>query len=126
MNDSDYIYLTKTLLKQTKIDLADYKEQQMRRRLDGFIESLGYKSVKEFCVSLSRNPDVLARVKTFLTINVSEFFRDSSLLRPLSTDVVAGAGAQRSILGCLRCGEQGVGRLQICGTILRQVVVDRG
>jgi chemotaxis protein methyltransferase CheR len=78
LNDSDYTQLTKTLLKHTKIDLANYKAQQMRRRLDGLIDSMGHKSVRDFCDTLSRNPDVLARVRTFLTINVSEFYRDSS------------------------------------------------
>jgi chemotaxis protein methyltransferase CheR len=88
LNDSDYIQLTKTLLKQTNIDLANYKPQQMRRRLDGLIDSLGHSSVKEFCESLSQNPDVLARVKTFLTINVSEFFRDSSQFAVLKSHVL--------------------------------------
>ena len=90
LKDSDYIQLTKTLLKHTGIDLSNYKAQQMRRRLDGLIESLGHKNVREFCDSLSRNPDVLARVKTFLTINVSEFFRDSSQFAVLKSHVLPG------------------------------------
>ena len=88
LNDSDYTRVTKTVLQQTNIDLTNYKAQQMRRRLDGLIDSLGYNTVKEFCDSLARNPEVLSRLKTFLTINVSEFYRDSSQFAVLKSHVL--------------------------------------
>ncbi|MDP6452810.1 MAG: protein-glutamate O-methyltransferase CheR [SAR202 cluster bacterium] len=88
MNDKDYSQITKTVLRKTNIDLANYKAQQMRRRLDGLIESLGHKSVQDFCDAVSRDPDVLARVKTFLTINVSEFYRDSTQFGVLKSRVL--------------------------------------
>ena len=77
MDDQEYELISRQILKLTGIDLANYKAQQMRRRLTG-ISSSDAPSVAEYCELIRHDPDALAKLKNFLTINVSEFFRDAN------------------------------------------------
>ena len=76
MNDAEYAYLSKVLRKLTKIDLNQYRSKQMRRRLDAFISGYGPQSIAAYCRDLDRDPEMLKSLQDFLTINVSQFFRD--------------------------------------------------
>lgn len=88
MNDQEYAYLKTTIQRLTDIDLGSYKSQQMRRRLDGFITRYSPGGVAVFCKTLDREPGVLSKLKDFLTINVSEFFRDSGQFSILKTQIM--------------------------------------
>ncbi len=87
MTDEEYRYLTRALLRLTGINLGGYKTPQMRRRLDGYISSRQV-SVTEFCHSLANDPGALATLRSFLTINVSEFFRDPDQFTLLKTSIL--------------------------------------
>jgi len=78
MTDEEYAYLAKTILKMIDIDLDHYRAKQMRRRLETFIESEQNIKVVDYCRKLETNPDLTQKMRDFLTINVSEFFRDGS------------------------------------------------
>ena len=88
MNDQEYTYLQNTIRRLTNIDLGSYKSQQMRRRLEGFIVRSSPGGVALFCKMLERDAEVLRRLKDFLTINVSEFFRDFSQFNLLRTQIL--------------------------------------
>ncbi len=85
MDDQEYLYLKRKLLKLTNIDLDSYKSQQMRRRLNVFFAHTGAKNVVDYGHMLEQNQGVLEKLRSFLTINVSEFFRDSSPFEQLQT-----------------------------------------
>lgn len=87
MEDQEYTYLKDHIRKLTGIDLDHYKTQQMRRRLEGFLARIPDTSVVPYCKLLERDPDALSRLKDFLTINVSEFFRDTVHFEMLKTKV---------------------------------------
>jgi chemotaxis protein methyltransferase CheR len=88
VNDQEYNYLKERILRLTGIDLEDYKSQQMRRRLEGFISRAPETEVVLFCKLLDKDPAVLKKLKDFLTINVSEFFRDSAQFDVLKNRIV--------------------------------------
>lgn len=88
MDDKDFQHLKHKILKLTKIDLDSYKSQQMRRRLDMFVGHSGCATVSDYCLKLERDREVLTRLTNFLTINVSEFFRDSALFDTLRKQVL--------------------------------------
>ncbi|MBN2238698.1 MAG: protein-glutamate O-methyltransferase CheR [Dehalococcoidales bacterium] len=88
MNDESYLYLKRKLVKLTKIDLDNYKSQQMQRRLGNFIERYALKNIIEYCQLIESNPAELRKLLDFLTINVSEFFRDSHIFKHLETDII--------------------------------------
>jgi chemotaxis protein methyltransferase CheR len=75
MEDQEYTFLKSRIYRVTGIDLSSYKTQQMRRRLDGFINSYSI-TVPAYCRMLEQNPACLKKLQDFITINVSEFFRD--------------------------------------------------
>ena len=76
VNDQEYAYLSAKILKLTGIDIGCYKGQQMRRRLTGFISKYDVPSVAVYCRKLEQDPVKVDELLKFLTINVSEFFRD--------------------------------------------------
>lgn len=85
MDDQSYLYLKRKILKLTDIELDNYKSQQMRRRLDVFLAHTGAKNVIDYGHMLEQNQDMLQGLRNFLTINVSEFFRDLSPFKQLRT-----------------------------------------
>ncbi len=64
------------VLRLTKIDLSSYKEKQMRRRIDSLINKNRCESYDSYVKLLKSNPDVFDEFVNFLTINVSEFYRN--------------------------------------------------
>lgn len=88
MDDKEYLYLKKKILQIININLDSYKSQQMRRRLNTFVASKPAKNIVEYGRMLEQNQDMLNELRNFLTINVSEFFRDSSPFKQLSTVII--------------------------------------
>lgn len=70
------------------IDLNSYKEAQMKRRIDGFASKRGVKGYVEFYNLLRSDSDVCNQFITYLTINVSEFYRNPAQWQTLRTDII--------------------------------------
>lgn len=90
MDDKDFSMLKQQINVLTGIDLDLYKSQQMRRRLEGFLSRMPDIGVAPYCKLLARDADALQRLKDFLTINVSEFFRDTAQFEVLKTRILPG------------------------------------
>ena len=60
----------------TKIDLNAYKEKQMRRRIDSLVTKHRIKSYPEYVNLLKTDTSAFEEFVNFLTINVSEFYRN--------------------------------------------------
>ena len=71
----------------TKIDLNAYKEKQMKRRIDTLIGKTKAKTYDEYVSLLKTDKAVLEQFVNFLTINVSEFYRNPDQWRILDTKV---------------------------------------
>lgn len=71
-----YEEFKKDVLKLTKIDLNFYKEKQMRRRIDTLATKNGAKTYAEYVVMLKSDKEKFEQFVNFLTINVSEFYRN--------------------------------------------------
>lgn len=78
MNEQEYIYVKKKIGELTKVDLDKYGSNQMMRRLDGFLSRARATSVAEYFKLLEKDVKELTKLQDFLTINVSEFFRDTA------------------------------------------------
>lgn len=66
----------KDILALTKIDLNSYKEKQMKRRIDTLISKNGINSYKDYVALIKRDEEKFEQFVNFLTINVSEFYRN--------------------------------------------------
>lgn len=73
---SDYEQFIESIKRKTGIDLALYKEAQMKRRLTSLYEKKGYKNFNDFFAALDKDKDLLYEFLDRMTINVSEFYRN--------------------------------------------------
>lgn len=67
----------KDILGLTKIDLNSYKEKQMKRRIDTLISKNRITSYKDYVALIKKDKDKFEQFVNFLTINVSEFYRNA-------------------------------------------------
>ncbi len=78
----------KTVVKSSVgIDLEHYKDEQMRRRLDSWLVRSGLKTWDEYFAKIKVNPDELLKFRNYLTINVTEFYRDTERWKHLQSTV---------------------------------------
>lgn len=73
---SDYELFIEGIKRKTGIDLALYKEAQMKRRLTSLYEKKGYRDFVTFLHALEKDRDLMNEFLDRMTINVSEFYRN--------------------------------------------------
>ncbi len=74
--------------KLTTIDLSAYKEKQMKRRIDGLISKHGCTSYSEYVGLIKADKDAFDEFVSFLTINVSEFYRNPEQWKLLDKEFI--------------------------------------
>jgi chemotaxis protein methyltransferase CheR len=72
----DYEGFKTSIYKLTNINLTAYKEQQMKRRIDSLISKNGFSNYSEYFNELKDNCETKSEFINYLTINVSEFYRN--------------------------------------------------
>ena len=88
MTEEEFAFLKKKILKVTRIDLEKYKSNQMRRRLDTFVANANFSSVAAYCQAMELDTEMINKLRDFLTINVSEFFRDGKYFQTLQGEIL--------------------------------------
>lgn len=86
------------------LDLSAYKQPQMRRRIDAFIVRHCDGDRNVFLDRVARDRDFLAAVRDMLTINVTEFFRDSPQWARLEKEILPGLIQSRASLSVWSAG----------------------
>ncbi|MBN2796373.1 MAG: protein-glutamate O-methyltransferase CheR [Clostridia bacterium] len=76
------------VLKKTGIDLSSYKERQMKRRIESMIKRNGKNDFEEYFNLIDKDVDRFNEFINYLTINVSEFFRNPSQWENLKDIVI--------------------------------------
>lgn len=84
----DYEYFKKEILKITGINLTAYKEVQMKRRIDALITKYGVSGYNNFVERLKSDKVLLNEFVEYITINVSEFYRNPEQWEYLSKEVL--------------------------------------
>lgn len=74
--------------KLTKIDLNCYKEKQMRRRIDTLAKKNQADSYEEYVKMLKQDKNLFEQFVNFLTINVSEFYRNPDQWKLMDENVI--------------------------------------
>ena len=72
----DYEAFKAEIFKMTQINLSYYKEKQMKRRIDSLIKKNGYELYADYVKALKANEVLFNEFINYLTINVSEFYRN--------------------------------------------------
>ncbi|KRN30725.1 protein-glutamate O-methyltransferase CheR [Liquorilactobacillus mali] len=77
--EQNFIFFNKWVLKNVGIDLNNYKEKQMQRRITNIMNSTGAKTVEEYARILEKNRDAYNAFVKHITINVTDFFRNKEI-----------------------------------------------
>ncbi len=84
-----FIPSIKASVKQSlKIDLENYKDEQMKRRLDSWLVRSRAGTWNEYFELVARDNAELERFRNYLTINVTEFFRDPPRWNTLRNEIL--------------------------------------
>ncbi len=70
------------------IDLNYYKEKQMKRRILSLLNRNGFSDFDDYFLGLKKDKKLLEQLVNYLTINVSEFYRNKSQWKVLEKDIV--------------------------------------
>lgn len=84
----DYEYFKEAVYDLTKIDLNAYKEKQMKRRIDTLISKRGISEYDKYVQLLKSDRDIFEEFVNYLTINVSEFYRNPDQWDYLDKDII--------------------------------------
>ena len=76
MITDSYEMFKKKVYEITKIDLNAYKERQMKRRIDSLIGKHNITSYATYLETLKKDKVLFDEFVNYLTINVSEFYRN--------------------------------------------------
>lgn len=85
---SDYQQFIANVKRKTGIDLALYKEAQMKRRLTSLYEKKGFKNFDEFFRAMNHDQALFHEFLDRMTINVSEFFRNAKRWEVLEKKII--------------------------------------
>lgn len=84
----DYEKFKKNIFSLTQIDLSSYKENQMRRRIDTLINKNKVSSYDAYVSLIKQDKEKFEQFVNFLTINVSEFYRNPEQWKLLENNVI--------------------------------------
>lgn len=72
----DYESFKQDVYKLTNINLSMYKERQMKRRIESLMNRKGYTTFDAYFQAMKKDDSLLRSFVSYLTINVSEFYRN--------------------------------------------------
>lgn len=86
----DYEQFKLPVYELTNIDLNFYKERQMKRRIDALIKKKNFNGYEDFVEGLSKDKKLLEEFVGYMTINVSQFYRNSEQWEILEQEIIPG------------------------------------
>lgn len=84
----DYEYFKREVLALTTIDLNCYKEKQMKRRIDTLIAKHKIDGYERYIHALKTDKTLFEEFVSYITINVSEFYRNPEQWKLLDQQVL--------------------------------------
>ncbi|OOP75143.1 CheR family methyltransferase [Clostridium beijerinckii] len=74
--------------KELGINLSAYKPEQLNRRINSLMTRVGIKTLDEYTRVIKSNPEQKQKFLDFITINVTEFFRNPELFADLEKQII--------------------------------------
>lgn len=85
---NDYEKFKKRIYQFLNIDLSSYKEKQMKRRINFLVERNNFNGFNEYFEGIKKNSQLLDEFLNYITINVSEFYRNPTQWGILEKDIL--------------------------------------
>jgi chemotaxis protein methyltransferase CheR len=86
----DYEKFKEVIHTMSGINLTFYKEKQMKRRIDSLISKNGFTGYQSYVDALKINANLYNEFINYLTINVSEFYRNPEQWEVLEKEILPG------------------------------------
>jgi chemotaxis protein methyltransferase CheR len=86
--DKDFIALKKKIFRSTSLDLSQYKDSYLQRRFGVRMRCCNCKDYSDYIGYLDSNQSEYDHLLDDLTINVTQFFRDSIVFKAMEEDVL--------------------------------------
>lgn len=83
-----YEIFKEKVYKKTGINLSSYKERQMKRRIESLITRNNFSSFDSYFNAINKDPKLLDEFINYLTINVSEFYRNPQQWETLEKNII--------------------------------------
>ncbi|MFT8348010.1 CheR family methyltransferase [Clostridium saccharoperbutylacetonicum] len=83
----DFNEFHKWVHRELGINLSAYKPEQLNRRINSLMTRVGIKSLDEYTRAIKENPEQRQKFLDFITINVTEFFRNPELFQDLEKQI---------------------------------------
>ena len=83
----DFNEFHKWVHKELGINLSAYKPEQLNRRINSLMTRVGIKTLDEYSKAIKSNPEQKQKFLDFITINVTEFFRNPELFLDLEKQI---------------------------------------
>ncbi|QCX32384.1 protein-glutamate O-methyltransferase CheR [Caloramator sp. E03] len=94
----DFAKIDDYVLKEYGVDLKAYKSKQLIRRVESFMSRVGAESTEDFIHILKKDLNINKKFKDYLTINVSEFFRNKEMFLELEKKIKDILKPEKNIL----------------------------
>lgn len=88
MDQDVYLQIRLSVKKLLEIDLSGYKDEQMKRRLDSWLIRMGDPDWDSYLTRIKTQEKELSKFRDYLTINVTEFFRDIERWKSLQNQIL--------------------------------------
>ncbi len=87
-DDRGFVVFQKRIFKERGLDLSQYREKCLKRRIDVRLRAIGAHTYTDYMAVLKKDPSEYDRLLDTLTINVTDFFRDRSTYRVIEETVI--------------------------------------
>ena len=84
----DYGLFKDLIYKKSGVDLSAYKEKQMKRRIETLAARRGFSKLIDYFACLNKDDRLYSEFIDFITINVSEFFRNPGQWDVLKNEII--------------------------------------
>lgn len=96
-NFQDYELFKRKFYQMSSIDLNLYKERQMKRRITSLVSKYGFTSYCAFLDEIKNNEELYNIFVNYLTINVSEFYRNPAQWEMFANKILPGIASRKDI-----------------------------
>ncbi len=93
----DYELFKTKFYNLSHIDLNMYKEKQMKRRITSLVEKHGFTTYCAFLEEIKTNRDLYNTFINYLTINVSEFYRNPNQWELFESRILSAVAAYKNL-----------------------------
>ncbi|SFH51724.1 CheR family methyltransferase [Pisciglobus halotolerans] len=84
----NYDFFYKWAKQYLKLNLDSYKEKQLQRRIATVMKNTGAATLEEYALEIQRNPAIKQRFLDYITINVTDFFRNQDIFEEFEEQLV--------------------------------------